>query len=239
MTGYCDSKGVRRYRCNSKTDAVATSCRGVPRASVLEETIWDALTELLDLLKDPAYLKRYIEQKIAVAAQGGEDLRQRLESLVKQVAEYARKQQVLLDRHLDGSIDERLFRETMARLKEESAPLEQLRDELQGQLSQEVPNEAQILEHLSQATLAEKREVLESIDVRVVRDRDGSCRVTFDLPKDTDNAHIKSGSLWLKWGDSRSTSSRRHELYITFEIALVEYHPIGKYRQPSPQRFTL
>jgi site-specific DNA recombinase len=219
MTGYCDSKGVRRYRCNSKTDTISAPCRGVPRADTLEDVIWSALTELLDLLKDPVYLKEYIDQKIAKATQGEDQIRQRLVSVTKQIADYSRKQQVLLDRHLDGSIDAGLFRETMARLREESFPLEKLRDELQDHLSPRVPTEEyilstsahveKILEHLAQATLAEKQEVLEAIDVRVVRQNDGAYRITFDLPKDTDNDHIKSGSIWLQWNDPRSTPSAR------------------------------
>src|SRR5262249_28689446 len=97
MVGYTDNRGTRRYRCNSKTIVNPKPCRGTARADTLEDHVWSVLVDNLNLLRDPSYLKRYIDQKIGRASAETNQTAERLESVIKQIATLERKQQRLLD----------------------------------------------------------------------------------------------------------------------------------------------
>jgi hypothetical protein len=85
-----------------------------------------------------------------------------------------------------------MFSKNKARLDQESAPLEKLRGEIQERLTQQTATQEQvvsvagfvrsILDRLQDASIVEKRQVLETIDCHVVYRDAEQMRIFFDLP---------------------------------------------------------
>jgi hypothetical protein len=120
-----------------------------------------------------------------------------------------------------------MFTKPKARLDYDSAPLEKLRNGMEAQHSQQTATEEQIissaafvckiLDSLPQATLEEKRQVIETINVHVVYKDAEQSRIFFDLPpkdgqtdKDMDEYRWKGPESLasIQWDNSHATLSR-------------------------------
>jgi hypothetical protein len=197
MGGFMSRGKYRRYECSSHNDHLGVRCRKSVSADTLEARVWEVLED--NLLCEPENLQRYINLKLRDIQQRQDEVshvQQSLAGVDTELEALAVKQQKLLNLFLDGDIDQAMFSTNKTTLDQTHEQLETVRSELQSRMDVEHLQQSQVetaisaarrqVENLPRASIAERRLVIESLDVHVAYRDMEHVHIFFDLPL-TDN----------------------------------------------------
>jgi hypothetical protein len=147
------------------------------------------------ILTEPGGLDRYLDLKQRDAHQRQAEVlhvKDRLTQVNTELHAISAKQQKLLDLYLNDGIDQAMFASNKTTLDQGRESLETLRSELEARLNTESLQQSQVrvaltflervVEKLPRASIAERRLVIESLDVYVVYRDMEHMRMFFDLP---------------------------------------------------------
>jgi site-specific DNA recombinase len=193
MGGFMSRGKSRRYECQSHNDHLGIRCRKSVSADAIEEAIWEVIED--SVLTEPSSLARYIDLKQRDAHQRQAEVshvRHPLAQVRTELQAIDAKQQKLLNLHLNDYIDQAMFSANKTTLDHERDSLVALRSELEARLNAESLQQSQVrvaitylervVEKLPRASIAERRLVIESLDVHVVYRDMEHMRMFFDLP---------------------------------------------------------
>jgi site-specific DNA recombinase len=229
MGGFMSRGKYRRYECQSHNDNLGEHCRKSVSADALEAMVWETIEA--NLLEEPENLQRYIDLKLRDAQHRQDEvlhLKRRIARIATELESIATQQEKLLKLHLRGEVKEELYLKTKTSLDQTHEQLETLRSELQSRIDVENLRQSQVecaicfvrrlVENLPRASIAERRLVIEALDMHVVfrHLEHNGMRIFFDLPcTDDEEAQWLQEFRWrgleslsaIDWGEGLLVTS--------------------------------
>jgi hypothetical protein len=213
MGGFMSRGKSRRYECQSHNDHLGVRCRKSVSADALEALIWGVLDA--NVLGEPESLQKYMDMKERDVHQRLDEVshvKRRLAQVDTELQAITLKQQKLLDLYLNDNIDQGMFSANKTTLDQQCESLETLKSELEARLNTESLQQSQVEtaisfvrrlgENFPHSSIAERRLVIESLDVHVVYRDMENMRMFFDLPLtyDGDDEFLQT----LRWNGIES-----------------------------------
>jgi site-specific DNA recombinase len=215
MSGYYETrKAARFYRCKTSTHNAGIQCWNYVKAEPFEEDLWGIIHE--GLLCEPEYLSLELKRRQALVEQQSGVTSHDVDLIEGKIEGVQRRLQRWMAAYANETIDLEQFTQLKAEIDAELSALTRLRDELQGKLSsqrhrrEEIEAAVEFIRRVERElptyTIAERRQVIEVLDVRVAYTDQDHVRLYFLIPADSD---LDPQEFWAgdafaeQWGYTR------------------------------------